>query len=332
MFDPDSFSSALAAPMIRYLQNKQALGSQYTKECYTLRNLDRFLARSESIDLTEAVFLSWCDTQRHVASGVRRNNMRIVRNFCLYRRRTRPDCYVPETSLFPPEHQRRSAYIFSEPQIARLLEESQRLYRVKHSPLRPEAMRLAITLLYCAGLRLGELLRLEVQDYEPKERLLCIRASKYHKSRQLPLSADATAEVERYLAIRSSLSEPMGKTPKLLWNGSKQADGYGRRHFRITMWQLLDRAGIRTTDGRRPTIHSLRHTFAVHALLRWYRSGIQVQSKLPQLATYMGHVSIASTQTYLHFVGELMSVASDRFEAHSAKFLGMHTRSGEGRS
>ena len=329
MFDPDSFSSAMAAPMIRYLQNKQALGRQYTWERHTLRNLDRFLARSESTDLNAAVFLSWCDTQRQ-ASGVRRNNMRIVRNFCLYRRRTEPDCYVPPTNLFPPKHQRKPAYIFTEPQIARILEESQRLYRVRHSPLRREAMRLAIALLYCAGLRLGELLRLEVQDYEPKERLLSVRGSKFHKSRQLPLSADAAAEVESYLAIRRSLGEPTGKIRKLVWNGSKHGDGYGRGRFRYTIRQLLDRAGIRSPDGRRPTIHCLRHTFAVHALLRWYRSGVEVQSKLPQLATYMGHVSIASTQTYLHFVGELMSVASDRFAARSAKLLGMHL--GEGHS
>jgi hypothetical protein len=59
--------------------------------------------------------------------------------------------------------------------------------------------------------------------------------------------------------------------------------------------------------------------------LRWYRRGVEVQSKLPQLATYMGHVSIASTQTYLHFVGELMSVTSDRFAASSSKLLGMHS-------
>lgn len=324
MFDLDSFSSAVAAPMTRYLQHKQALGRRYTGEYFTLKNLDRYLARSGSTDLTAAVFLSWCDIQRGVATGVRRKNMRIVRNFCLYRRRTEPDCYVPATSLFPPEHQRRPAYIFTGPEIARLLEESQRLYRVRHSPLRREAMRLAIVLLYCAGLRLGELLRLEVQDYEPKERLLCVRGSKFHKSRQLPLSADAAAEVERYLAIRRALGEPTCEARKLVWNGCKQADGYGRGRFRFTMWQLLDRAGIRSRDGRRPTIHNLRHTFAVHALLRWYRSGVDVQSKLPQLATYMGHVSIASTQTYLQFVGELMLVASDRFGARSAKLLGMH--------
>lgn len=329
MLEPDSFSSVMAATMIRYLQHKRALGRQYTWEGHTLRNLDKFLDRSKSSDLNAAAFLSWCDTQRQ-ASGVRRNNMRIVRNFCLYRQRTQPTCYVPPTSLFPPKHQRKPAFIFTEVQIGQILEESQRLYRVRHSPLRREAMRLAITLLYCAGLRLGELLRLEVDDYEPKERLLSVRGSKFHKSRQLPLSADAAAEVERYLVIRRELGEPTCKASKLVWNGSKHANGYGRGRFCITMRQLLDRAGIRGPDGRRPTIHCLRHTFAAHALLRWYRDGVEVQSKLPQLATYMGHVSIASTQTYLHFAGELMSATSDRFAACSAKFLGV--RSGEGHS
>ncbi|MEN8233260.1 MAG: integrase, partial [Thermodesulfobacteriota bacterium] len=56
-----------------------------------------------------------------------------------------------------------------------------------------------------------------------------------------------------------------------------------------------------------------RHSFAVNALLRWYREGADVQSKLPLLATYMGHVSIVSTEYYLHFIDELAAVSSARF-------------------
>jgi integrase/recombinase XerD len=332
MLGPDSFSSAVAAPMVRYLQHKQALGRRYTAEYYILRSLDRFLAQGQSSDLTALSFLRWCDTQKHLASGVRRAQMRVVRGFCLHRRRSDPNGYVPPVSLFPPEHQRRAAYIFSETEIARLLQESGRLYRIRHSPLRPEAMRLAVVLLYCAGLRLGELLRLELKDYEPKERILQVRASKFHKSRQLPLSTDACAEIEQYLALRSRLNRPVRRARKLIWNGSEQADGYSRGRLRFTMWQLLDRAGIRTSDGRRPTIHCLRHTFAVHALLRWYRTGVEVQAKLPHLATYMGHVSVASTQEYLQFIGELMSVASDRFGARSERLLGLPSESEGGRS
>jgi integrase/recombinase XerD len=48
--------------------------------------------------------------------------------------------------------------------------------------------------------------------------------------------------------------------------------------------------------------------------MRWYRDGGDVQSNLPRLAIYMGHVSIVSTAHYLHFVPAMRQLASDRFE------------------
>ena len=65
---------------------------------------------------------------------------------------------------------------------------------------------------------------------------------------------------------------------------------------------LFRRAGIRTATGHLPRTHDFRHGFAVNALLRWYRAGLDVQAKLPFLAAYMGHVSIVSTAYYLQFV------------------------------
>jgi integrase len=82
------------------------------------------------------------------------------------------------------------------------------------------------------------------------------------------------------------------------------------------MRQLFRDAGIRTTDGRLPHVHDLRHTYAVHALLRWYHEGADVQAKLPILSTAMGHVSIASTAYYLALLEPLAAAASSRFERH----------------
>jgi integrase len=76
---------------------------------------------------------------------------------------------------------------------------------------------------------------------------------------------------------------------------------------------LLLVADIRRKDGSVPRVHDFRFTFAVHALLRWYRAGIDVQNKLPMLAAYMGHVSIVSTEYYLPFVPELKIEASNHF-------------------
>lgn len=322
MYDMSLFSSALAISLVRFLRHKQALGREYRAEYFRLRNLDHYLARRNATDLNTRIFLSWCETKKHVASGVRRADMLTVRAYCLYRRRSEPDCYVPDTRLFPHQHVQRSPYIFTEAEIRGLLNRTSDLRRISHTPLRLEATRLILVLLYCAGLRIGELLRLDVDDYDSAEQTLYIRSSKFHKSRKIPLSPDAVFELKQYLTARQQLSSRHDVRKRLVWNGSGQGDGYSVGRFRLAIAQLLDREEICDCSGNRPTIHSLRHTFAVHALLRWYRCGVDLKSKLPQLAIYMGHVSIISTAKYLHFVDELVSAASTRFASHAAKILG----------
>ena len=70
---------------------------------------------------------------------------------------------------------------------------------------------------------------------------------------------------------------------------------------------LLKTVGI--TEPHRPRLHDLRHTFAVHRLLRWYREGVDVQQRLPWLSTFMGHVDIQSTQVYLTITADLLNEA-----------------------
>jgi integrase len=65
-----------------------------------------------------------------------------------------------------------------------------------------------------------------------------------------------------------------------------------------------------------PRIHDLRHTFAVHRLLAWYRDGQDVNARLPWLATYLGHVGIQSTQVYLRATAELLEQVDRRFYQH----------------
>jgi integrase len=79
--------------------------------------------------------------------------------------------------------------------------------------------------------------------------------------------------------------------------------------------RLFLAANVTDAEGRRPRVQDLRHSFAVQALMRWYRDGADVQSNLPRLAIYMGHVSIVSTAHYLHFLPAMRQLASERFEA-----------------
>jgi integrase len=182
-------------------------------------------------------------------------------------------------------------------------------------------MRLAIVLLYTTGLRRGELTRLTVGDYDSRERTLTIRASKFHKSRLVPLSVDGSRDIDRVLDIRRRQRLPIGADSPLLWHHRRPTGGYSGGGLGHAMRALFRQAAIHTPSGREPRTHDFRHGFAVTALLRWYRAGLDVQGKLPLLAAYMGHVSIGSTAYYLQFVEPLAAAASARFADHCGALI-----------
>jgi integrase len=292
-----------------------------------LQSLDSFLVASQSAqaELTAGAFAGWCETQQHLTAGVRRNRMRIVRNLCLYRRRTEPACFVPDPAQFPSPHQTVRPYIFTEAEIARLVAVARALQHTEGSPLRPETYHLAVVLLYTTGLRRGELLRLRVGDYNHSDHTLLVGPSKFHRSRCLPVSLDASRVVDGYLRARQLKRLPSSAEMPLLWNGYTGGRGYSAGGLGLGFRTLLTVSRIHKSDGRLPRIHDFRHTFAVHALLRWYRSGTDVQTKLPLLAAYMGHVSIISTHYYLHFVEPLATIACARFSRHCGALVTRHT-------
>lgn len=312
--------SDLGPIIARYISLKQALGRHYAIERGVLAHLDRFLAgQGPGVDLTAETFVLWCASIDHLTPGVRRNWMRIARNLCLYRQRGEPTCFVPDSAGFPMPHQPRRPHLFTEEEIVRLLRATSDLRPHSNSPLRREVFRLGIVLLYTAGLRRGELVRLTLSDYDSAERTLHIRATKFHKSRIVPLSTDGGREMEDYLRARRTL--PHTADAPLLCNRSRGLRPYTGPGLAQGLRQLFQRAGVRTASGGLPRVHDLRHGFAHQALLRWYREGVDVQSKLPALATYMGHVSIVSTQHYLAFLEPFAQEASARFADHCQPFL-----------
>jgi integrase/recombinase XerD len=326
---PAKFRSFLAPVIVRYLTLKTALGRRYEIEEGIFRSLDAFLADANAVDLSSELFREWASQQNRLRSGVRRAWLRNVRNLCLYRQRTEPACFVPDPADFPRLHQYVRPYIFTDVQVGQLLAATSTL-NIRLGRLRRDVFRLGIVLLYTMGLRRGELVRLRVGDYNPQQRTLFIRPSKFHKTRLLPLADDGAAEIERYLAARRAYRPDLTTADApLLWNGGKVLRSYTGTAFGVVCGRLLKAANIRKPDGRLPRVHDVRHAFAVNALLRWYRSGADVQAKLPLLATYMGHVSIVSTQYYLPFIEPLATAASERF---AQRYGGLITPASDGRA
>jgi integrase len=81
------------------------------------------------------------------------------------------------------------------------------------------------------------------------------------------------------------------------------------------------RSGDRSAAPRLARVHDFRHGFAVGALRRWYEAGADVQSELPKLAMYMGHVSIASSAHYLRYMPAVVALAGERFARSCADLV-----------
>jgi integrase len=212
----------------------------------------------------------------------------------------------------PVHRELRLPYVYSDEEIRRLLKTALAFPSPK-APLRPLTLYTMVVLAYCAGLRVGEIVRLTLADVNLQDGTIEIRETKFFKHRRLPLAAGVMAALKNYLLAREQAGGPTSPDSGLFWN-QKFGRCYSYGGLCILLVEILRRAGLKPATGRiGPRIHDLRHTMVGHRMRDWYREGINPQSKLPYLATYLGHKDIRSTLVYLNITPELLHAASERF-------------------
>jgi integrase/recombinase XerD len=207
-------------------------------------------------------------------------------------------------------------YVYSTDELCRLLDATPALH-VAHSRQQALMYRTLILLLYGSGMRIGEALRLTIIDVDLLERVIKVRDTKFFKTRLVPIGPRLALELAAYIERRRNLPMPEGENSHLFT--TRTGRGWPYSHV-ITLFQHLRRAAhIDCPEGelRPPRLHDLRHTAAVHRVIAWYRDGKDVQRLLPQLATYLGHIDIKSTQRYLQMTPELLDQASQRFAQYA---------------
>jgi len=208
------------------------------------------------------------------------------------------------------------AYIYSREELQRLLDATD-ILETTRSPQQPMVFRALLLLLYGAGLRPGEALRLRCCDVDLADRVLAVWDTKFFKSRLVPIGSDLCRALDVYHATRQQLPLPNDTRSAFFCSHTGRAISLAK--LERVFARLRDHAGISrpTADRWHPRLHDLRHTFAVHRLIAWYREGADVQKCLPLLATYLGHVNLSGTQTYLTMTPELLAEASRRFERYA---------------
>jgi integrase len=320
---PPRYGSFLGSLMRHHVEMMRSVGYRYDSSESALLRFDRFLQRHP--DLAGAplrtLLNAWrgcnpCPGHRLEVSQVGRLLSKAVHRLDL----AVEVLPVDDDAARRVKQFHRRPYIYTEAQILRLLEITQ-TFESSRAPLRALCLYTMVLLTYCAGLRIGELVRLTLADVDLVNDTIEIRGTKFFKTRRLPLAAGVIVAVEHYLAVRQQAGAPVDPTSALFWNDAR-GGSYSRGGAYNLLVEALRRAGLKPADGRvGPRIHDLRHAMVCNRMLTWYRDGINPQSRLPHLATYLGHKDINSTLVYLTVTQELMQHASERFRVHGAAVL-----------
>jgi integrase len=168
--------------------------------------------------------------------------------------------------------------------------------------------------LYTTGIRIGELCKLNNADFDVNEKTLKIVNTKFNKTRIIPITDHLSEQLDYYIQYKKKVGCNTAMNYPLIYNCNSKNYRYSVSSFSNSLKKIFAKTGVLNNKNRCPRVHDLRHTFAVHVLLKWYLEGKNVQAKIVSLSKYMGHSSLKYTEYYLKYVEPLSEIASSKFQ------------------
>jgi site-specific recombinase XerD len=299
----------------RYVASKQSMGMRFHTEARTLKSFCKAMGDIGIAEVQPATVQAFLAGTGPVTRFWHRKH-EALRGFYRFAMARGYTAVSPLPGRAPQPPHAFVPYIFSHEELRRLLDTAASPARHSRSHIQPHSFRMLILILYGAGLRISEALSLTLGDVDLNGGILTVRESKFYKTRLVPIGPDLIPVLASY-AARRTREHPAKPDTRLFV--SRTGTLVTRQTAENTFARLRVRAGVLRRDGSRyqPRLHDLRHSFAVHRVVSWYRQGADVQRLLPKLATYLGHVNIAATQRYLTMTPELLQEASRLFENYA---------------
>lgn len=299
--------SPLQIRLGEYLAMRRGLGYGLARQEKLLGQYLTFLDQRAETRVTVQNALEWAKLP---AGGKAWWSQRLaaVRAFARYLVSVGEPAEVPSAELLPDQPHRAVPYLYTEQQILALMNAAETL----GTPHRTATIKTLIGLLAVTGMRVGEAIGLDIEDFDARHGVLTVRHGKLAKSRELPLHHTTVAAISAYLRRRDRPHGPVGETALLTsMAGTRLLLPNVQTAFRT----LRSHAGIEPRSERcRPRIHDTRHAYAVHTILDAHRSGRDVGATLALLATYLGHVDPKATYWYLEASPELMAAVGEQLE------------------
>jgi integrase len=297
-----------------YLTYRRSNG--YTLSCdeTQLRSFARFADDAkESEHMTVSLAEAWALTSPSNSQFTLARRFEILRGFARFCLQHDPATEIPPRAMFGSSHRRLLPHIYTQLELSQLLEVASHL--TPKQGLRPATCRCVFGLLAASGLRISEALALTRKDADLTSGILHIRDAKFHKSRLVPLHASTIAKLVQYNLLRDHIvSKPISQSFFLRDDGHS-ANQEGMLYALQSLCQQLDWQP--RGDYTRHRLHDFRHSFIVRSMLHFYTQGVDIDSAILALSTYVGHAKVSDTYWYLTGIPELMAIATERFQRYA---------------
>jgi integrase len=309
-------AATLADDAAQFLTFKRAMGMGYQRAEFILKGFVRFVGDQygdcpASLEQAVTRWLTRIEGRKAFTVSI---EFGVVRQLCLFRRRSDPHSFVPDHALAPVKESVFLPYIFSREEVLALV---QAATRYEGRNMWGAMLRALALVLYCTGMRLGEATRMRMADVDLRLAILTVQRSK-GRSRILAIRDDLAAELRQYLKHREEVLSASGVQDPIALFIRRDGSALTLHAASDALRRLLRELGMKPPCGRsgaRP--YEFRHAFAVHRLTAWALEGVDVHAKLPWLSAYLGHQNVLGTEVYLKATPELLQLASQRFERHS---------------
>jgi integrase/recombinase XerD len=308
------FHSLLGQKMKNHLELRRSLGVAYQQSEYDLAEFERYILEHfpscKTITREMVIgYLNCCYCQPRT----RKNKLNNIRQFCRYMFQFDVKTYIPEKGLIGPAKTQIKPYIFTEEEICKLIQQTKNL-RDQHTLL-PYTYATIIGLLWVSGMRISEVVNLKIEDVDTVEGILYIRQTKFFKSRLIPLSASSINALIEYKKQRLRWGYTEEPHTAFFLNKIKKPCASGTTSKIII--KLMAQIGLKTSQGKTPRVHDIRHSWATRWILDFYKLGKDPNTYLAALATYLGHSNITNTQVYLHPSIELLNIAAQKVQSYT---------------
>lgn len=301
------FKSIFAPYFNSFLQMKEQLGFGLPKFQYVFNELDRFFLATGATEphITRDQINAWSETRFNDKARTLYDKHSIMRQFCRYLCHLGHECYIHRLPRknWPPF----IPYIFSHKEMELIFGASDKLtlpYRCMTSVL--IAIPCLIRVLYSTGMRIGEALFLKNEDVDFLRKHILLKRTKNQEERLLPICPSLLEVLTKYKAYRDRIPIKGVSASGSFFFVSTVGKPISKNSIHRWFSEILVECGIpRRSDGQGPRIHDIRHTTAVHSLMQMVRDGMDVYCAMPILSVFLGHKSLAGTETYVRLTQEM---------------------------